>query len=1081
MVSCPSCSTPIPEGELTCPTCGADAPVPAGADPVPPSEQTTADLQGAPGLYARGDVVIGRYEILSETREGGMGRLYRALDTDMDTEVALKFLSDFDAGNQEHLQQLRREVDLSRRVSHDNVCRVHDLQHDRGHYFIVMQWVSGQDLRTVLKKRGDHFSISYLIQIAKEICAGLDASHRNDVIHRDLKPANIMIDEDGSARITDFGIASDHTDPRHEILGTPEYVAPEQRIEGRADARSDLFSLGCVLFEMFSGKPLRDGDLARRIKGNDKDAARAVKELPDVHAELASVDEHIREVIAACLAIDPDDRPASARDVADRLDPPTPVAPVAQVPPARRRNWGAALGYGVVVAGVITTAAILLPTKPPVAPPPTSGDEIVPADVRAEDRVRDFWKAVHDINQDPAHRMRAALLAEQLPQVVEAQSFAPDIVGTTLRSGSGPIEYNAVSADGTTGSRHSQQFRQTLPSHAFDVVCLSSDGTAAVGASGGIIQITDSRFGATQEFRRITGAGVVSSIAASAGARRVLTGCADGTVNIYERGAHIAAGSHGSPVDFVDIGDGGNVILVAGQDGEVRIWSIDVSDQLIDGRMIEGGASLSGARLSRDGRYCVTWSREAVRLWNAATGEPVLALAGERYRGARLVRMPPERMKGAAVLLVIEGGPGEGDDVVRVYELDLASDSQVVARTPLYHRGRVSSVNCDPLCRRVITGCEDGMVRVWEFPHIKGAQLSRGVRSASFSRAGDAFLMLARGGERLESWERAGEDKAWIHAVIELDGHVNQAVMAGRQGEYIALVTDIGELRILDRATHDIISESAPGRATWITATTSGHRLAAARQDGIAIIDMEVDPGAVMQEVTCSESSPYRVCMTPGCELLGVALLSGRVEVHDLRDPMRRPLEFPGVENVRLIDFGPPAPTSTGSFAACIEDCARESVVGTEAYERCVQACHQSLQDGGIWAFLAVDAGTRTVTTWNITDDLTVRQIGELRHDGGLNDAEFTASGWVMTTEHQVGVNLWEPRGELIARLDDWPAQIQAAAMDASQRHLLVVDADHGWRRSLPWAFDVPVDGVLEWAEERSGVDRERAEALRAR
>jgi serine/threonine-protein kinase len=205
----------------------------------------------------RGRVFGERYEVIEELGEGGMGIVYKVFDRKVQEKVALKVLTPEIAGDEKTIERFRNELKLARRVSHRNVCRMYDLSEEEKTPFITMEYVPGENLKSLIKRIGQ-LSKTKTLSVAKQVCEGLAEAHRLGVIHRDLKPQNIMVDGEGNARIMDFGIArSIRTKSITEtgmIIGTPEYMSPEQ-VEGvGVDHQSDLYSLGVILFEMLTGR-----------------------------------------------------------------------------------------------------------------------------------------------------------------------------------------------------------------------------------------------------------------------------------------------------------------------------------------------------------------------------------------------------------------------------------------------------------------------------------------------------------------------------------------------------------------------------------------------------------------------------------------------------------------------------------------------------------------------------------------------------------------------------------------------------------------------------------------------------------
>lgn len=333
MITCPSCASELPESSRFCSTCGAalapssQAPTKLGA--------TAGGRAASPGLgrssssdsledarFAPGTMLAGRYRIVGLLGRGGMGEAYRAEDLTLGQAVALKFLPEDAAGDEAKMSRFLAEVRIARQVSHPNVCRVYDIGEVEGLHFISMEYVDGEDLATLLRKIG-RFAQDKAVQIARQICAGLAAAHDRGVIHRDLKPANVMIDGRGKVRITDFGLAGLAGDLRDAGVraGTPAYMAPEQYAGKEVTVRSDVYALGLVLYELFTGRMAFD-------PGSRKRPA-AVRESPTVtspSSHIPDLDPAVEGIIMRCLAEDPGQRPASALAVAAALPGGDPLA-----------------------------------------------------------------------------------------------------------------------------------------------------------------------------------------------------------------------------------------------------------------------------------------------------------------------------------------------------------------------------------------------------------------------------------------------------------------------------------------------------------------------------------------------------------------------------------------------------------------------------------------------------------------------------------------------------------------------------------------------------------------------------------
>jgi serine/threonine-protein kinase len=270
------------------------------------------------GRFALGSLLDGRYRIVGRLGKGGMGEVYRADDLKLGQPVALKFLPEEVDRDPARLMQLHTEVRMARQVSHPNVCRVYDVGEFDGHTFLSMEYVDGEDLASLLRRIG-RFPEDRAIEVARQMCAGLAAAHDRGVVHRDLKPANIMLDGNGRIRITDFGLAGS----TGEILraGTPAYMAPEQLAGGEVTPRSDIYSLGLVLYELFTGRRAIEGrNLAELIAKREQDGITHPSEF------VRDLDPAVDRAIMRCLEADPGQRPGSALAVAASLPGGDPLA-----------------------------------------------------------------------------------------------------------------------------------------------------------------------------------------------------------------------------------------------------------------------------------------------------------------------------------------------------------------------------------------------------------------------------------------------------------------------------------------------------------------------------------------------------------------------------------------------------------------------------------------------------------------------------------------------------------------------------------------------------------------------------------
>lgn len=274
------------------------------------------------GQFAPGQVILGRYRIVERIGRGGMGLVYRADDLKLDTTVALKFLPDEFADHPSRKARFLNEAKVALKITHPNVCRVYDISEVDGKQFISMEFVGGEDLGSVLRRVG-RLPAERAAAIAVQICSGLQAAHEKGVLHRDLKPANVMLDADGRAKILDFGLAgmAEGITGGEVRAGTPAYMSPEQLRGEEVTIRSDIYGLGLLLYEIFTGKKAWEAvDVLDLIKLQKSSEPRDPRDL------VAGLDERAASVILRCLAREPKDRPPTALAVMALLPGGDPLA-----------------------------------------------------------------------------------------------------------------------------------------------------------------------------------------------------------------------------------------------------------------------------------------------------------------------------------------------------------------------------------------------------------------------------------------------------------------------------------------------------------------------------------------------------------------------------------------------------------------------------------------------------------------------------------------------------------------------------------------------------------------------------------
>ena len=312
-MKCPKCQAENTSDSQFCKKC---------ATPLPGSEKIlvsyTETFQAPIQDLTRGTIFAERYEIIEELGKGGMGKVYRVEDNKIKEEIALKLIKPEISADKQTIDRFRNELKMTRMISHRNVCSMFDLGEEKGMSFITMEYVPGEDLKSMIRMSGQ-LSTGTAIKIAKQICDGLSEAHRLGIVHRDLKPSNVMIDKEGNARIMDFGIArsirAKSITGEGIMIGTPEYMSPEQ-VEGEeVDQRSDIYSLGVILYEMATGRVPFGGDTPLSIAVKHKTAVPL-----DPRRLNHQIPEDFSRVILRCMEKSREKRYQSAQELLSELN-----------------------------------------------------------------------------------------------------------------------------------------------------------------------------------------------------------------------------------------------------------------------------------------------------------------------------------------------------------------------------------------------------------------------------------------------------------------------------------------------------------------------------------------------------------------------------------------------------------------------------------------------------------------------------------------------------------------------------------------------------------------------------------------
>src|SRR6202047_3129438 len=338
--SCTKCSTALPWNDQTLAGAVPSGALPASTTPRGTSAWSVAVTAPPDAPYPQGEELVGtllaeRYEILELLGRGGMGAVYKARDTELGRLVPLKLIRADLAGNPDILRRFKQELILAPADNHRHVLRLFGLGQAKGFKFITLEFVEGRDLRAVLRERGK-LPPDETVRIIAQVCRALESAHAAGVVHRDLKPQNIMLDVRDRVYVMDFGIAHSLETPGMTqtgvLMGTPEYMSPEQAKGIKVDARSDLFALGIIFYEMLTGiSPFKAETAMAMMFKRTQERATPLSQLN------LGVPPVISDIVSKCLEIKTDERYQSAREVINDLEAWKGGAPHSTIVPTSRR------------------------------------------------------------------------------------------------------------------------------------------------------------------------------------------------------------------------------------------------------------------------------------------------------------------------------------------------------------------------------------------------------------------------------------------------------------------------------------------------------------------------------------------------------------------------------------------------------------------------------------------------------------------------------------------------------------------------------------------------------------------------
>ena len=325
-MECPKCQHENLDDSTFCAKCGTK--IDADIGPTKTIETSKEEL-------TTGSIFAGRYKIIEELGKGGMGKVYRVFDQKLNEEVALKLIKPDIAADKKTIERFKNELKLARKITHKNVGRMYEFLEDKDTHFITMEYISGQDLKSAMNQMGQ-LTVGKAVSIAKQVCDGLEEAHSIGIVHRDLKPNNIMIDRGGNAKIMDFGIARSLTGKGITgvgvMIGTPEYMSPEQVESKEIDQRSDMYSLGVILYEMVTGRVPFEGDTPYSIGVKHK--SEAPRNPQEINPQIS---DDLNRMILMCLEKEKDKRYQSTGELRSELENIDKGIPTSEKLPPKRK------------------------------------------------------------------------------------------------------------------------------------------------------------------------------------------------------------------------------------------------------------------------------------------------------------------------------------------------------------------------------------------------------------------------------------------------------------------------------------------------------------------------------------------------------------------------------------------------------------------------------------------------------------------------------------------------------------------------------------------------------------------------
>jgi WD40 repeat protein len=809
-----------------------------------------------------------RYRVLGLLGAGGMGAVYKAEHRLMERVVALKVLKRSLTDEPAALERFRQEVKASARLAHPNIVTAYDADQAGDVHFLVMEFVEGESLDRVLRKRGP-LPVGQVCDWARQAALGLQHASERGMVHRDVKPANLLLTPDGRVKILDFGLARFASErfrgpltQSGAVVGTPDYIAPEQALDARtADARADVYGLGCTLYHLLAGRPpFPEGDLLPKLMAHQSRAATPLAEVrPDVPPELARVVERM-------MAKDPAERQQTPAEVAEDLAPfadatPPPGAVAASAPTVVRADWSLVPEarprpravrrlWPALAAGVLILAG---------------------AGVGAY-----FW----------LHGAGGVRTPDDRSGPPDRSSIRPlRVVG----GAAGPFTAVAVDHDGLRGlsagpdnavyiwDLESGEEVCRLPGHTDTVTCLaiSLDGKRGIsGSRDKTVRVWDLE--KKQPIKTLTRhANTVYGVTFAYDNRHAVSAGNDGLIVLWdteERRAKFEFAGNRFAVNGIALNRFGVHLATADSNKLVHLWDMDERRQI---------AALTG---HTDAVNCAAWSHDARFLLSGGADGTARLWRFSTEREMRLFRGHDGEVTAAALspdgLWAATGG---ADRTVRLWDIEEGTE---VARLD-GHSDAVLGVSFSGDSRRVVSGSKDGTFRVWRAPEglrNKVTSFTEIVNAVAASPDGK-FTAIAWRDERVRIFE-PGEKKDRFF----LKGHTSTIIClaVSPDGKTVASGGWDRTVRLWDATTGDCLRtlEGHTGVVRAVAFASDGKTLASGGADGLVKL-WEVDSGVEKAALEGHDGAVRCVAFSRDDETLATGGADQTVRLWDVKG--RRP------------------------------------------------------------------------------------------------------------------------------------------------------------------------------------------------